>query len=52
MSVKKYRWCLVMLTLVLVIVGVLSYLYYSKQDNSYRDGTLVLNEYVLEEELA
>ena len=49
MSVKKYRFYLLMLTLVIVIAGMLSYFYFVEQDKTYKDGTLVLNECMLEE---
>lgn len=52
MSVKKYRFYLLMVTLVVIIVGALSYLYFSEQEKAYRDGTLVQNNYITWEELA
>ena len=52
MSVGKYRLYLLISALVAVIAGALVYLYYTEQDNSHRDGTLVQNEYVIERELA
>ncbi len=50
MSIKKYRVYLMAVILLAVIIGVLSYFYFSEQDKSYKDGMLVWNEYVLEEE--
>lgn len=52
MSVGKYRLYLLMIALVAIITGALVYLYYTEQEKSYRDGTLVHNVYVIEEELA
>ena len=52
MSVRKYRFYLLMITLVAVIAGTLVYLYYEEQEKSYREGTLVQKVYVIEEELA
>lgn len=52
MSERKYRLYLLMVTLVAVIAVTLVYLYYTEQEKSYRDGTLVQNVYVIEEELA
>lgn len=52
MSVNKYRFYLLMVTLVVIIVGALSYLYFSEQEKTYRDGTLVQSNYVIGEELA
>ncbi|MBQ8040145.1 MAG: hypothetical protein IJ274_09805 [Lachnospiraceae bacterium] len=51
MDVKKYRLYLVMFVLVVILVSALSYLYFSEQDKSYREGTLVHNELVIEEEV-
>lgn len=50
MSVKKYRMYLLMVMLVAVIVGALSYLYFAEQEKVYQEGTLVWNECVMEEE--
>lgn len=50
MSIKKYRIYLTAVIILAVIIGVLSYFYFSEQDESYKDGMLVWNEYVLEEE--
>ena len=50
MDVKKYRFYLVMLVLAVLLISVLSYIYFSEQDKSYREGTLVQNELVIEEE--
>jgi len=52
MDTKKYRLYLLMITLVVVLIGALSYLYFSNQEKSYQDGTLVQNEFVIEGELA
>ena len=51
MSVRKYRLYLLMVTLVALIAGALAYLYYTDEEKSYRDGTLVQNVYTIEEEL-
>lgn len=51
MSIKKYRFYLFVITLVIVIVGALSYFYFANQEESYRDGTLVQTDYRIEEEL-
>lgn len=51
MDVKKYRLYLLMITLVVILIGTLSYLYFSEEEKSYREGTLVQNEFVMEEEL-
>lgn len=51
MSVKKYRLYLLMITLVVIIVGALTYLYFSDQEKSYQDGTLVQTDYAIEEVL-
>ena len=50
MSIKKYRWYLVTLTLVIILAGTLIYTYISGQDKNYEDGTLVQIQYVSEEE--
>lgn len=47
MSVRKYRLYLLLVTLVLGIAGAV--FYYTKQEKTYRDGTLVENVYVSEE---
>ena len=52
MSIKKYQMYLLMITLVIILAGALTYLYYSEQEKTYKDGTLVQKEYVMEEELA
>lgn len=52
MSVGKYRLYLLMIVLVAVIAGAFVYLYHEEQEKSYRDGTLVQNEYAIEGELA
>jgi len=52
MSIKKYRMYLMAVILLAVVIGILSYFYFSEQDRSYRDGMLVWNEYVLEEDAA
>ena len=51
MDVKKYRFYLFMLIMVLILVGALIYLYDTLQDKEYRDGTLVWNEWAIVEEL-
>lgn len=43
MSIKKYRIYLTVVILLAVIIGVLSYFYFSEQDKTYRDGILVWN---------
>lgn len=52
MNVRKYQLYLLMVALVVTIVGVLSYIYFTEQEKSYQDGTLVQNVYLVEEELA
>ena len=52
MSTKKYRMYLLMMALLVVAAGVWLYLYYSEQEKSYKDGTLVYKECVNEEEFA
>ena len=52
MSIKKYRMYLMVVILLAVVIGILSYFYFSEQDRSYRDGMLVWNECVLEEDAA
>lgn len=53
MDVKKYRLYLWMFVLAaLVLIGTLAYLYFKEQEKSYREGTLVQNEFVIGEELA
>ncbi|MBQ8279904.1 MAG: membrane-spanning protein [Roseburia sp.] len=52
MNTKKYRLYLITLALIAVLVGALSYLYFVEQNETYKDGTLVQNECVVEEELA
>jgi len=49
MSVKKYRLCLTMFAIILLVAGVWFYVHNSKQEQSYKDGTLVLREYRVEE---
>jgi len=51
MNVRKYRLYLFLITLVLGIAGAVFYFYYAGQEETYRDGTLVENVYVLEETL-
>lgn len=51
MDVKKYRLYLWMFVVIaLVVIGTLSYLYFTEQEKSYQEGTLVHNEFVIEEE--
>lgn len=53
MGLKKYRlylWGVVLAAL--IVIGTLSYLYFAEQEKTYREGTLVQNELVIEEEVA
>ncbi len=52
MSVGKYRLYLLLIVLVAMIAGALAYFSYTKEEKSYRDGTLVQNMYVVEEQLS
>lgn len=52
MSVKKYRFYLLLAALITVLIGVLIFVYDTEQEKTYQDGTLVQNRYVIEEELA
>ena len=52
MSIRKYRWFLVIVMLVVVLTGTLIYFYVSGQDKNYKDGTLVQMQCVSEEEFA
>ena len=53
MDVKKYRLYLwVFVLAAVVVIGTLMYLYFTEQEKSYREGTLVQNEFVIEEKLA
>ena len=49
MSIKKYRLYLLMFTLVVVIVGALSLLYFSESNTKGNAGTLVMQELGSEE---
>ena len=49
MSIKKYRFYLLMVTLIVIIAGALSYLYFSEQEKTYHNATLVHNSYTMEE---
>lgn len=49
MSVRKYRFYLWIVVLVAVIAGGLAYLYYTEQEKSFENGTLVQNVYQTEE---
>ena len=52
MDIKKYRFCLVIAVFTLIMVSVIAYMYFSEEKQPYKDGILVQNEYILEEELA
>ena len=46
MSIKKYRLYLTAVIILAVVIGILSYFYFSEQESSYRDGMLVWNEWI------
>jgi len=52
MSIRKYRWYLIIVTGVVILAGVLIYVYVSGQEKAYQDGTLVQMQYMVEEECA
>ncbi len=52
MSVKKYRLYLAVVAIVLTAAVVVSIYCLTKEEEQYRDGLLVQNECVLEEEVA
>jgi len=52
MSIRKYRWYLIIVMVVVVLTGTLVYFWVSDQDKTYKDGTLVQMQYVSEEEFA
>ena len=52
MNVKKYRFCLVLFMIVMIVCGAISVYYYMEKEDAYRDGMLVENEYAIEEEAA
>ena len=49
MNVKKYRFCLVLFMIVMIVCGAISVYYYMEKEDAYRDGMLVQNEYAIEE---
>ena len=52
MSTKKYRMYLFMIAVLIIVAGIGLYFYSSGQEKSYKDGTLVYEEYVSEGEFA
>ena len=51
MSIKKYRFCLVLFLLVVLAFGVITFVQMSKEDASYADGIMVQNECELRENI-
>ena len=49
MNVKKYRFCLVMFMIAVLVCGAISIYYYMEKENTNKDGMLVQNEYTIEE---
>ena len=45
MSVKKYRLCLVIVLIVVLIFGAVMFVQTSKEEKTYTDGIMVENEY-------
>lgn len=52
MSIRKYRWYLIIVMLVVVLTGTLVYFFVADPDKTYKDGTLVQVQYASEEEFA
>ena len=50
MDIKKYRFCLVMALFMVIVAGIITYIYFAEEEKPYKDGILVQSEYVLEEE--
>ncbi len=50
MDIKKYRFCLIMVAFMIIMVSIMAYIFFSEENKSYKDGILVQNVYVLEEE--
>lgn len=50
MSVRKYRFYLLIAVLVSVLAGGLVYFYNAEHENEFENGTLVQNLYLTEEE--
>lgn len=50
MDVKKYRLYLLLIMLGMIMIGILSYLYFFDEGKEYQDGTLVFHEMFTEEE--
>lgn len=47
MSIKKYRFCLVLILIAVLIFGAFALAQMSKEDASYADGIMVQNECVV-----
>lgn len=45
MSIKKYRLCLVLILIIVLILGAVVFVQTSKEEKSYTDGIMVQNEY-------
>lgn len=50
MDIKKYRFCLVMAAFMVIVAGIIAYVYFAEEEKPYKDGILVQSEYVLEED--
>jgi len=45
MSIKKYRFCLVVVLIIVLIFGAVMFVQASKEEKTYTDGIMVENEY-------
>lgn len=50
MNIKKYRVYLMMLVIIAVIFGAVSFFYFTEKESSYTDGMLVQTEWQTEGE--
>ena len=44
MTIKKYRFCLLMVLVVVVLVGAIVMVQNAEEDSAYTDGIMVYNE--------
>lgn len=50
MTIKKYRICLLMVLIVVVLVGTIVMVQNEKKDSNYKDGIMVHKECIFNEE--
>ena len=50
MTIKKYRFCLLMVLIVVVLVGAFVMVRNTEEDSTYRDGIMVYNDCIYERE--